>query len=55
MNLSTIIIALIVLAVFIAIVASGIQKRGKGGCGCGCSGCPSAGLCHGSGDNSRND
>lgn len=46
MNLPTIIGALIVLAVFVAIVARGIynKKHGKGGCACGsdcghCNGC----------------
>ncbi|MCI9668021.1 MAG: FeoB-associated Cys-rich membrane protein [Angelakisella sp.] len=48
MNLSTVLIALVVLAVFVAIVASGIRKRKRGGgCSCGCSGCPSARVCHG--------
>ncbi len=24
------------------------KKKGRSSCGCGCSGCPNAGLCHGS-------
>lgn len=51
MNLPTILIAAVILAVFVAIVAGEIKKRKRGGgcgcgCGCGCSGCPGAGLCH---------
>lgn len=49
MNLPTILIGLLVLAVFIAIVARGIynKKHGKGGCSCGgdCGAC--GGSCHG--------
>lgn len=48
MNAPTILGALIVLAVFIAIVARGIhnKKAGKGGCSCGgdCGAC--GGCCH---------
>ena len=44
MNLSTILIGLVVLGVFVAIVANEVKKRKRGGCGgscgCGCSGCP---------------
>lgn len=47
MNLPTILIGLVVLAVFVAIIVHEARKRKKGaGCGCGCSGCPGAGLCH---------
>ena len=49
-NLSTIIIALIVLAIAAGIVVKMIRdkKKGKGSCscGCGCENCPSAGICH---------
>ncbi|MBU5627570.1 FeoB-associated Cys-rich membrane protein [Oscillibacter sp. MSJ-2] len=48
MNLPTILISLLILAVFIAIVARGIcnKKHGKGGCSCGgdCGDC--GGGCH---------
>ena len=44
MNLSTILIGLVVLGVFVAIVANEVKKRKRdgcgGNCGCGCSGCP---------------
>lgn len=50
MNAPTIIISLIILAVFIAIVVSAVRnhKNGKGGCSCGggCSGCSMNGSCH---------
>lgn len=50
MNLPTIIGALIIAAVFIAIVARGVynRKRGQGGCSCGgnCGSCPSGSACH---------
>lgn len=48
-NLPTIVIGLIIAAIFIVIVVRGIRKRrrGEGGCGCGCSGCPNSALCHG--------
>lgn len=49
MNLPTIIIGLVVLAIFVAIVARGVhnRKNGKGGCSCGgdCASC--GGSCHG--------
>ncbi len=46
MNVPTLIGALVVLGVFVAIVARGIHNKrtGKGGCG-GCSG--DCGACHG--------
>lgn len=51
MNWPTLLIALLVAVVFVAIVASEIRKRksGKGGCGCGCgcSDCAMSGTCHG--------
>ena len=48
MNLSTLIVGLIVAAVFAAIVANEIKKRkeGKGGCSCGCKNCGSSSVCH---------
>lgn len=48
MNAPTIIIALIILVIFLAIVGRGIysKKYRKDGCGRGCSGCPSRDLCH---------
>lgn len=47
MNTPTIIGALIILAVFTAIVITGIRKKikNKGGCSGGCSGCPSSNYC----------
>lgn len=43
-NLPTIIVGVIVAALFAAIVIRGIvkRKRGEGGCGC----CPNRDLCH---------
>ena len=48
MNAPTIIIALVILAVFTAIVGRGIYNRRhhKGGCGCGCESCGSCSGCH---------
>ncbi|MBC2871480.1 FeoB-associated Cys-rich membrane protein [Bittarella massiliensis] len=48
MNGSTIVGALIVLAIVAAIVGRGIWNRRhhRGGCSCGCGDCPSRGLCH---------
>lgn len=48
MNLPTLLIALVILAVFVAIIARGIhnKRKGKSGCGCGCDSCPSSGACH---------
>ena len=48
MNLPTIIISIIVAAIFLAIVINGIikKKNGKGGCSCGCSGCSMSEICH---------
>ncbi len=54
MNAPTIIIGLIILAVFVAIVGKGIYNRrhGKSSCSCGgscgggCGHCASSGLCH---------
>ena len=47
-NLSTILVGLGVLAIFVAIIARAIhnKKQGKGGCSCGCGSCPSSDLCH---------
>ncbi len=48
MNLPTIIGALIVLAIVVAIIARGVYNRrhNRSSCGCGCSDCPSNGMCH---------
>lgn len=48
MNAPTIIGALIVFAVFAAIVGRGIYNRRhhKGGCGCGCDHCAGSSTCH---------
>ena len=51
MNAPTIIIGLVVLAVFIAIIARSIynKKHGKGGCSCGggdCGCCSGSDTCH---------
>lgn len=48
MNLPTVLITLLVAAVFFAIVIKGIRnkKSGKGGCSCGCSGCSMSEICH---------
>lgn len=49
MNLSTALIALVILAVFAAIVVSEVKKRKNGGCGCscgcGCGGCSNTAAC----------
>lgn len=46
-NAPTVILALIILALFVAVIARGIIRRKKGGgCGCGCSGCSGACHCH---------
>ncbi|MBE6885110.1 MAG: FeoB-associated Cys-rich membrane protein [Ruminococcaceae bacterium] len=48
MNWPTIIVAAVVLAVFLAIVITGIRnkKKGKSSCSCGCSECGMKGQCH---------
>lgn len=48
MNLSTIIVALIILGIFVAIVARGVynHKHHRSSCGCGCDHCASHGMCH---------
>lgn len=47
-NWLTIVITLIIAAIFLAIVIKGIhnKKTGKSSCGCGCSGCANADFCH---------
>ena len=47
-NLSTILIALGIFLICLAIVLKMIRnkKKGKSGCGCGCSGCAMSGMCH---------
>ncbi len=48
MNASTIIVGLIVLAVFVLIVRNYIKNiiSGKGNCACGCENCPGHSICH---------
>lgn len=48
MNLPTVIIGILVAAVFLAVVLRGVynKKHHRGGCSCGCGSCPSRGLCH---------
>ncbi len=46
MNPATIIVFLIVIAVFSAIVISEIKKKKRGGCSCGCSSCAMKDSCH---------
>jgi hypothetical protein len=50
MNLPTIIVLAIVVAVFVGIIAKAIidKKKGKSSCSCGgsCSGCSMSGMCH---------
>ena len=48
MNASTVIVALIVAAIFVAIIVSQVRKKkqGKGSCSCGCSDCSMSGICH---------
>ena len=47
-NLSTILIALGVFFLCLAIVLKMIRdkKKGKSSCGCGCSNCAMSGMCH---------
>lgn len=51
MNWPTIVIALIIGAIFAAIIIKGIinKKNGKSSCscGCGCDGCANSDACHG--------
>ncbi len=48
-NLSTLIIAAVLIAVIICVIVRMLrdQKQGKSSCGCGCSGCAMNGACHG--------
>ena len=48
-NLATILVGLVVLAVFVGIVVSQIKakRQGKSSCACGCAGCAMSGSCHG--------
>ena len=48
-NLSTIIVCIELVAVFVLIINKMIKvkKKGKCSCGCGCSNCAMAGKCHG--------
>ncbi len=58
-NLATILVLAVVIAVCAAIIIKLIRdkKQGKSNCscGCGCSGCPSAGICHGSKNTTKED
>lgn len=47
-NAGTIVVALIILAIVVAIVANMIKcrKKAKSSCGGGCASCPMAGACH---------
>lgn len=47
-NAPTIIVFLIIAAIFLAIVIKGIlnKKAGKSGCGCGCDKCANSQFCH---------
>ncbi len=47
-NLVTIILGLLVLAVFAAIILNWLKNRksGKSSCGCSCAGCAMSGQCH---------
>ena len=55
LNGGTILVGAIVLVIVLAAIIKirRDKKNGKGSCGCGCSGCPSAGMCHGNSDNSK--
>lgn len=48
MNLPTIIVTVIIAAIFLFIVVKGIinKKKGKSGCSCGCDGCAMSEICH---------
>lgn len=48
LNLPTILVLTVVLAVFLLIVIKGIinRKKGKTSCGCNCDGCVMKGKCH---------
>ncbi len=48
MNVPTIIVCLVILAIVAAIIGRSIynRKHRKGGCGCGCEGCANNGTCH---------
>ena len=48
MNASTIIVAVLIGLICVAIVAKGIinRKNGKSSCSCGCGGCAMADMCH---------
>ena len=46
--LPTIIVGVIIAALFVGVVTKGIQNRknGKSSCSCGCSGCGMSDICH---------
>ena len=47
-NLPTLIVLVVIIAICTAIVVKGIinRKRGKTSCSCGCGGCAMADVCH---------
>lgn len=47
-NLSTIIIAVIVIGILAAVIVKMIKdkKKGKSSCGCGCENCAASEICH---------
>ena len=48
MNAPTIIVLVIVAAIFVAIIVNEVikRKKGKGGCSCGCGSCSMKDMCH---------
>ncbi len=48
MNWQTVVVALIVAAIFISIIVKGIinRKNGKSSCSCGCENCGMKDSCH---------
>ncbi len=48
-NLATILLALAIAVIVVAIIAGMVRdrKRGVSSCGSACAGCPNAALCHG--------
>ena len=57
MNAPTIIVALIVAAVFVAITVNEVKKHksGRGGCSCGCAHCGMADVCHSKQQSQKNN
>lgn len=48
MNLSSVIVALLISVICVAIIVKGVinRKNGKSSCSCGCGGCAMADVCH---------